>query len=97
MCYTFFGRLITTSYCFFGMSLTNSILTRVDYLQFFRNFNKLREREREREKERQRERFQFSWLKKQVLREYYNLSTVYLFNINNSGCFAIKCFSSPLT
>ena len=49
MCYTFFGRLITTSYCFFGMSLTNSILTRVDYLQFFRNFNKLRERERERE------------------------------------------------
>ena len=51
MCYTFFGRLITTSYCFFGMSLTNSILTRVDYLQFFRNFNKLRERERERERD----------------------------------------------
>ena len=56
MCYTFFGRLITTSYCFFGMSLTNSILTRVDYLQFFRNFNKLRERERERQRERETER-----------------------------------------
>ena len=87
MCYTFFGRLITTSYCFLGMSSTNSYLTRVDFLQFFRNFYKLRERES----------FQFSWLKKQVLREYYNLSTVYLFNINNSGRFAIKCFSSPLT